>query len=43
MEIADGYKVYKGENNELVKEGKSSRGSADGTKLHMENFLAAVR
>jgi predicted dehydrogenase len=43
MEISDGYKVFKGENNELVKEGKSSRGSADGTKLHMENFLAAVR
>jgi predicted dehydrogenase len=44
MELdGSGYRVYKGENNQLVKEGKAQRGSADGTKLHMENFLAAVR
>jgi len=37
------YKVYQGESNEIVKERKAERGGPDGTKLHMENFLAAVR
>ncbi len=34
-----GFKIYKGERDELVMEEK---GSGDGTKEHMENFLAAV-
>jgi predicted dehydrogenase len=37
-----GYRVYKGENNEVVKNVKGERGP-DGTVRHMENFLAAVR
>ncbi len=37
-----GYRVYKGENNEVVKNVKGERG-LDGTVRHMENFLAAVR
>lgn len=37
-----GYTVYKGETNEVAKEGKAERGP-DGTRRHMENFLAAVR
>jgi predicted dehydrogenase len=37
-----GYQVYKGESSELVAEEKSERGT-DPTRLHMENFLGAVR
>ena len=37
-----GYQVYKGESNELVAEEKPVRGE-DSTRLHMENFLSAVR
>ena len=37
-----GYRIYKGENNEVVKNVKAERG-ADGTVRHMENFLAAVK
>jgi predicted dehydrogenase len=37
-----GYQVYKGESSELIAEEKSERG-ADATRLHMENFLGAVR
>jgi len=35
-----GFQVYKGEKKRLVMEEK---GSGDGTKLHMENFLSAVK
>ena len=37
-----GYQVYKGESSELIEEGKSEKGQ-DTTRLHMENFLDAVR
>jgi predicted dehydrogenase len=37
-----GYQVYKGESSELMAEEKPERGQ-DTTRLHMENFLAAVR
>ncbi|MDQ1472329.1 MAG: hypothetical protein QOJ99_3809 [Bryobacterales bacterium] len=37
-----GYQVYKGESSELVAEEKPERGQ-DATRLHMENFLSAVR
>ena len=43
MELdGSGYRVYKGENNEVVKNVKAERGQ-DGTVRHMENFLAAVK
>jgi predicted dehydrogenase len=43
MSMSDaGYQVYKGESNELIAEEKSERG-ADATRLHMENFLGALR
>jgi hypothetical protein len=43
MELdGSGYRVYKGENNEVVKNVKAERGM-DGTVRHMENFLAAVK
>jgi len=35
-----GFQVYQGEKNRLVMEEK---GSGDGTKLHMENFLSAMK
>ena len=37
-----GYQVYKGEGSEMVAEEKPERGQ-DTTRLHMENFLSAVR
>lgn len=37
-----GYQVYKGESSELIEEVKSDPGQ-DTTRLHMENFLSAVR
>jgi predicted dehydrogenase len=37
-----GYQVYKGESSELIAEEKPVRGE-DNTRLHMENFLSAVR
>ena len=37
-----GYQIYKGNSSELIGEEKPTRGE-DSTKLHMENFLAAVR
>ena len=37
-----GYQIYKGESNELIAEEKPEKG-VDGTRLHMENFLSAVR
>ena len=37
-----GYQVYKGESNELIEEEKAEKGQ-DTTRLHMENFLSAVR
>lgn len=43
MEVDGGsYRVYKGETNELVKEGRRT-GNTNETAAHMENFLAAVR
>jgi hypothetical protein len=43
MELdGSGYRIYKGENNEVVKNVKAERGQ-DGTVRHMENFLAAVK
>ncbi|MBL8241943.1 MAG: Gfo/Idh/MocA family oxidoreductase [Bryobacterales bacterium] len=43
MELdGSGYRIYKGENNEVVKNVKAERGM-DGTVRHMENFLAAVK
>ena len=37
-----GYQIYKGSGSELIAEEKPARGE-DSTRLHMENFLAAVR
>jgi predicted dehydrogenase len=37
-----GYQVYKGESSELIAEEKAERGQ-DTTRLHIENFLSAVR
>ena len=37
-----GYQIYKGESSELIAEEKPERGQ-DATRLHMENFLSAVR
>jgi hypothetical protein len=43
MSMSDaGYQIYKGESSEMIAEEKAERGS-DGTRLHMENFLAACR
>jgi len=43
MSMSDaGYQIYKGEGSEITAEEKPERGQ-DGTRLHMENFLAAVR
>jgi predicted dehydrogenase len=41
MWAAGGFKVYKGESNELVMEEKG--GGGDSTVRHMENFIAACR
>jgi predicted dehydrogenase len=38
-----GYQIYKGESSELIDEMHVSGASADGTREHMENFLAACR
>ena len=39
-----GFQAFKGESNELVMEERPERGpGADGTSLHMQNFLAACR
>jgi predicted dehydrogenase len=45
MAMSDqGVQVYKGESSELLMEERPERGaSADGTSLHMQNFLAACR
>jgi predicted dehydrogenase len=47
MAMSDGgFQMYKGEGSELIMEEQPERGSgagADGTKLHMENFLSACR
>ena len=37
-----GYQIYKGESNEIASQETPERGQ-DGTRLHMENFLAACR
>jgi len=37
-----GYQIYKGESNELLSEERPEAGT-DGTRLHMQNFLAACR
>src|SRR3954447_5821549 len=41
--MADGFQAFKGEGNELIMEERPERASADGTTLHMENFLDACR
>ena len=41
--MADGFQAFKGEGNELIMEERPERGGADGTTLHMENFLDACR
>jgi hypothetical protein len=41
--MADGFQAFKGEGNELILEERGERASADGTTLHMENFLSACR
>jgi predicted dehydrogenase len=41
--MADGFQAFKGESNELIMEEKPDRNSADGTALHMQNFLDACR
>jgi len=39
-----GVQAFKGESSELIMEQRPERGpGADGTSLHMENFLAACR
>ena len=39
-----GFQAFKGESNELVMEKRPERGAgSDGTSLHMQNFLGAVR
>ncbi|HEY3443074.1 MAG TPA: Gfo/Idh/MocA family oxidoreductase [Paludibaculum sp.] len=44
MWIGDGgFQVFKGEKSERIMDEKVERGGGDGTKLHMENFLAACR
>ena len=45
MAMSDqGVQAYKGESSELIMEDHPERGaSADGTRLHMENFIAACR
>jgi predicted dehydrogenase len=44
MWVADsGFQVYKGETNEKTMDEHGERGGADGTVLHMKNFLAACR
>ena len=43
MSMSDaGYQIYKGESNEIASQETPERGQ-DGTRLHMENFLAACR
>jgi predicted dehydrogenase len=39
----DGYRIYKGEDRALFKEGKAERGGPSTTALHMQNFLNACR
>jgi predicted dehydrogenase len=41
--MADGFQAFKGESNELIMEERPERGGADGSALHMENFLDACR
>jgi hypothetical protein len=41
--MADGVQAFKGESNELIMEERPDRNSADGTALHMQNFLDACR
>jgi predicted dehydrogenase len=41
--MADGFQAFKGESNELIMEEKPDRSSADGTAMHMQNFLDACR
>jgi predicted dehydrogenase len=45
MAMSDGgFQAFKGESNEVILEQRPERGpGADGTSLHMENFLAACR
>ena len=46
MAMSDaGVQAYKGDSSEIIHEERPQRGpnGADGTRLHMENFLAACR